>query len=69
MHVGGAIGDTIRAEEIIVSIAVKGAAEALRVTVVSTRSPDGQAHSPVTNIGPNKGPGGKYQLQEKSHTQ
>lgn len=69
MQVSGAIRVTIRAEEIIVAIAVKGATEALRVAVVNTRSPNGQAHSPVTNIGPNKGPGGKYQLQEKSHTQ
>lgn len=69
MQVSEAIADTIRAEEIIVAIAVKCAAEALCVAVVNTRSSDGQAHSPVTNIRPNKGPGGKYQLQELSHTQ
>lgn len=69
MQVSGAIGATIRALEIIVAIAVEGAAEALSVAVVNTGSPDGKAHSPVTNIGPNKGPGGKYQLQEENHIQ
>lgn len=55
--------------EVIVAIAVEGAAEALCVTVVNAGHPDGQAHPPVANIGPNKGPGGKDQLQEENHIQ
>lgn len=68
MQVTETIGATIRAVEVIVAVAVEGTAEALRVGVVNAGRPDGQAHPPVANIGPNKGPGGKDQLQEESHT-
>lgn len=69
MHVIWAIGTTIRGLEIIVAIAVEGATETFSVAVVDAGCPDGQAHSPIAHIGPNKGPGGKDQLQEESHTQ
>lgn len=55
--------------EVVVAVVVKGAAESLCVSIVSTGSPNRQAHSPVTNIGPNEGPRGKNQLQEESHNQ
>lgn len=64
-----AIGFTIRAMEVIVAIVVKGTAEALCVSVVNTGCPDGEAHPPVFHINPDKGPGGKDQLQEESHIQ
>ncbi len=69
MQVIRAIGATIRPVKVVVAIAVEGAAEALRVAVVNAGHSDRQAHPPVVNIGPNKGPGGKDQLQEESHTQ
>lgn len=62
-------GTTITVVEVIVAIAVEGSTEALRVGVVHAWHADRQAHPPVTNIGPNKGPGGKDQLQEGSHIQ
>lgn len=55
--------------EVIIAVPVKGSTEPLSFGVVSAGHTNGQAHPPVTNIGPNKGPGGKDQLQEKSHTQ
>lgn len=66
MQVIRAEGDVLRAVEVVVSIAVKGAAEASCVAVVDTRRTDGQAHPPITNIGPDEGPGWKDQLQEES---
>lgn len=69
MQVIRAIGAAIRAVEVVVSIVVKGATEALRVAVVNAGHPYRQAHPPIANIGPNKGPGGKDQLQEESHIQ
>ena len=63
------IEDTVRAVEIVVDIVVEGATEAFGVAVVDAGRPDGQAHPPIANIGPNKGPGGKDQLQEESHIQ
>lgn len=69
MQVIRTIGATIGAVEVVVAIAVEGAAEALRVAVVNAGRPYGQAHPPVANIGPNKGPGGKDQLREESHIQ
>lgn len=67
VQVIGCKGDSIRAKEVVVSIAVKSAAEALRVTEVNAGRTDGQTHPPIANISPNKGPGGKDQLQEESH--
>ena len=69
MQIIRAVGAAIRAVEVVVAVAVEGAAESLRVGEVDARRPYGQAHPPIANIGPNKGPGGKDQLQEESHTQ
>lgn len=69
MQVIRAIGATVRAVEVVVAVAVKGAAEALRVAVVDTGRPDRQAHPPVVYIGPDEGSGGKDQLQEGSYIQ
>lgn len=55
----------IRAVEVIVAVAVEGAAEALRVAVVNAGRPDRQAHPPVAHVSPDKGPGGKDQLREE----
>lgn len=57
-------GATVTVVEVIVTIAVEGSAEALRVGVVHAGHADRQAHPPVTDVGPNKGPGGKDQLRE-----
>lgn len=59
-------GATITVMEIIVAITIKGPAEALSLGVVHTGPTDGQAHPPVANIGPDKGPGGKDKLQEET---
>lgn len=69
MQVIWAKGATITVVEVVVAIAVEGSAEALCVGVVSAGHANRQAHSPVANIGPNKGPGGKDQLREESHIQ
>lgn len=69
MQVIRAVRASIRGVEVIAAIAVEGAAEALSVAVVHTGRPDRQAHPPVANISPNKGPGRKDQLQEESHSQ
>lgn len=58
-------GATITVMEIIVAVTIKGPAEAVSLGVVNTGPPDGQAHPPVTNIGPDKGPGGKDKLPEE----
>ncbi len=69
MHVIRAEGSAIRAVEVVVAVAVEGATQALCIAVVYTGRPDRQTHSPVTNIGPYKGPRGKDQLKEESHIQ
>lgn len=69
MQVFRAVGSTIRAVEVVVAIVVKGAAEALCISVVNTGHPDGQAHPPIVHVGPDKGPGGKDQLREENHIQ
>lgn len=51
--------------DVIVAIAIKGATEALRLAVVNTWCPDRQAHPPVVNIGSDKGPRGKDNLQSE----
>lgn len=62
-HVSRAKGAAIAVVEIIVAVTIKGPAEASSLGVVDTGPTDGQAHPPVTNIGPDKGPGGKDKLQ------
>lgn len=69
MQVIRAIEPTIRGLEVIVAVPVEGATEALSVSIVHAGCPDRQAHPPITNISPNKGPGRKDQLQEESHIQ
>lgn len=59
-------GATITVMEIIVAITIKGPAEASSLGVVSAGPTDSQAHPPVTNIGPDKGPGGKDKLPEET---
>ena len=49
-------------------VAVEGSAEALRVAVVEAGRSDAQAHPPVADVGPNRGPGGKDQLREERHS-
>lgn len=58
-------GATVTVMEIIVAVTIKGPAEASSLGVVNTGPTDGQAHPPVTNIGPDKGPGGKDKLREE----
>lgn len=62
-------GPTITVMEVVVAIAVEGSAEPLRVGEVKAWNTDGQAHPPVPNICPNKGPGGKDQLREENNIQ
>lgn len=52
--------------EIIVAITIKGPAEASSLGVVNTGPTHGQAHPPVTDVGPDKGPGGKDKLREEA---
>lgn len=69
MQVVCTVGVTAGSAEVVVAIAIKGATEPLCVSVVDAGRPDGQAHPPIADVGPNKGPGGKDQLQEESHSQ
>lgn len=69
MQVIRAINAASRALEVIIAIAVEGPTEALSPAVVHAGCSDREAHPPVTYIRPNKGPGGKDQLQEESHIQ
>lgn len=62
-----AIKVTIKAVEVVFTIAIKGATEAVRFSVVNTGRSYSQAHAPITNISPDKGPGGKGQLQDENH--
>lgn len=69
MQVIGAERASVTVVEVVVSIAVEGSTEALRVGVVDAGRADRQAHPPVAHVGPDKGPGGKDQLQEWSDMQ
>lgn len=66
MQVIWAKGGTISVMKVIVTIAVKGAAETLRVAVVHAGCTDRQAHPPITHIGPDKGPRWEDQLGDQA---
>lgn len=65
MQVIWAKGGAISVVKVVVAIAIKGAAETLRVAVVHARCPDRQAHPPVVHVGPDKSPRWEDQLQEQ----
>jgi len=69
VQVLGAVGGPVGALEVVVDVVVECAAEAPRAAVVGAGRPYRQAHPPIADVGPNKGPGGKDELREESHIQ
>lgn len=66
MQVIRAKGGALSVVKVVVDIAIKGAAETLRVAVVHAGCTDRQAHSPVGHVGPDKGPRWEDQLGDQA---
>lgn len=64
MQVIWAKGGSISVVKVVVAVAIKGAAETLRVAVVHAGCPDRQTHPPVAHVGPDKCPRREDQLRD-----